>query len=230
MSDTAPASRRDEAERLIDKLVVDHFTAATDRTPANARELQQTRAALLALVSEHQPAPPKFDMAELLWKDAASAPKTGEHILITQLGEGGFGGNPRQDWCAVVHYWPVEGEEGFYLSSGLSHAADVEDFDDRPMRFTHWRPLPDSDGGFAAALERAFRINEAFARRGVAQAGFDGLAMMAIESVRAPGACNCFAKTPSVPVYRDHMTHLGDCPARHSGTPVGQFSFTLRGA
>lgn len=70
------------------------------------------------------------------WAGAATAPKTGEHILVTQLDRKGFGmcGGKSQDWCAVVHYWPHQGEEGFYLSSGASA-------DDRAVEFSHWKPL-----------------------------------------------------------------------------------------
>lgn len=73
-----------------------------------------------------------------VWADAASAPKTGEHILVTQLDRKGFGmcGGKSQDWCAVVHYWPHQGEEGFYLSSGASASID-----DRGVEFSHWKPL-----------------------------------------------------------------------------------------
>lgn len=73
------------------------------------------------------------------WQDAATAPRSGAHILVTRLGEKGFGhfAGQAQDWCAVVHYWDVAGEEGFYLSSGAS-----ADIDDRPVAFTHWMPLP----------------------------------------------------------------------------------------
>ena len=35
------------------------------------------------------------------------------------------------------------------------------------------------------------------------------------------GACNCADRTPTVPVYRDAMTHLDDCPAKDTGYPVG---------
>jgi hypothetical protein len=35
------------------------------------------------------------------------------------------------------------------------------------------------------------------------------------------GGCNCVGKTPTVPVFRDPMTHLDDCPAKDSGYPVG---------
>jgi hypothetical protein len=38
----------------------------------------------------------------------------------------------------VVHYWPAEGEEGFYLSIGC-----VGDWD-RPLDLSHWMPLPDA--------------------------------------------------------------------------------------
>lgn len=71
------------------------------------------------------------------WRPIETAPRDGTHILVTVLDKGGFGycGGKRQDWCAVVHYWPHEGEEGFYLSTGATG------FDDRPMDCTHWIPL-----------------------------------------------------------------------------------------
>ena len=73
------------------------------------------------------------------WRESESAPKTGEHILVSNVGGGHFGhcGGKRQDWCGVVHYWDVPGEEGFYLSSGYPHEEGVE----TPIRFTHWMPL-----------------------------------------------------------------------------------------
>ena len=77
------------------------------------------------------------------WRLASSAPKTGEHILVTtKLGGHGFGrcGGKLQDRCAVVHYWDNPGEEGFYLSNGAS-----DPFDDRPWTFSHWMPLPHSE-------------------------------------------------------------------------------------
>ncbi len=69
------------------------------------------------------------------WKGAESAPKTGEHILVTVLGNNGFGycGGKYQDFCAVVHYWDNPGEEGFYLSSGND--------DENTIHFTHWISL-----------------------------------------------------------------------------------------
>ncbi len=73
------------------------------------------------------------------WRESASAPKTGEHILVSRFGGRGFGlsGGKWADWCAVVHYWSNPGEEGFYLSSGASN-----DIDDQPVGFTHWMPIP----------------------------------------------------------------------------------------
>lgn len=74
------------------------------------------------------------------WRMAKSAPKTGEHILVTDLRKGGFGyckgeivGKKEvQDWVAVVHYWDYEPEKGFYLSTGEGDK----------IHFTHWMPLP----------------------------------------------------------------------------------------
>ncbi len=77
------------------------------------------------------------DRQRMGWRTKESALCDGSHILVTDLGRGGFGGTPQQDWCAVVHYWENPGEEGFYLSTGAS-----SEIDDRPMSFTHWMPLP----------------------------------------------------------------------------------------
>lgn len=33
--------------------------------------------------------------------------------------------------------------------------------------------------------------------------------------------CDCYLKSPTVPVFRDIMTHLPDCPEFGSGWPVG---------
>ncbi len=43
------------------------------------------------------------------------------------------------------------------------------------------------------------------------------------EGVPSPylGRCTCAGKPPSVPLYRDAMTHLDDCPAKDTGYPVG---------
>lgn len=75
----------------------------------------------------------------MTWCLAESAPKTGEHILVSNHGRGDFGmcGGKTQDFCAVVHYWDNPGEEGFYLSNGYPHPEDVE----TPIHFTHWLPL-----------------------------------------------------------------------------------------
>lgn len=35
------------------------------------------------------------------------------------------------------------------------------------------------------------------------------------------GGCVCYLAAPTVPVFRDPMTHLLDCPARKCGWPVG---------
>lgn len=40
------------------------------------------------------------------------------------------------------------------------------------------------------------------------------------------GGCTCHAKAPTVPVCRDRMTHLDDCPAKGSGYPVGMLTDT----
>ena len=71
------------------------------------------------------------------WREASGAPKTGEHILVSNVGRGDFGmcGGKVQDMAAVVHWWDVAGEEGFYLSNGYPH----QEVDERPILFTHWR-------------------------------------------------------------------------------------------
>jgi hypothetical protein len=102
-------------------------------------------------------------MAE--WMEAQSAPRDGSHILVTQLGEQGFGicGDKWQDWTAVVHYWSNPGEEGFYLSSGNDA--------DGVIHFTHWMPIgfpasrssvPEGAGEtrLRAAIGKAMRLME----------------------------------------------------------------------
>lgn len=70
------------------------------------------------------------------WRDSASAPKDGSHILVCR-------GTYSQHWTfdhsppAVVHYWQNPGEEGFYLSHGLVEGT----YNYVPFTFTHWRPL-----------------------------------------------------------------------------------------
>jgi len=73
------------------------------------------------------------------WQLAESAPKTGEHILVSNVGRGDFGtcGGVQQDYTAIVHWWDNPGEEGFYLSNGYPHDASEE----TPITFTHWAPL-----------------------------------------------------------------------------------------
>jgi hypothetical protein len=65
------------------------------------------------------------------WSPRSTAPEDGSHILAATGPfdrHNGFDQRPP----AVVHYWNVAGEEGFYLSAG---ARD----DDEPYHFTHWR-------------------------------------------------------------------------------------------
>jgi len=140
---------------------------------------------------------------KMTWSDANSAPQTGEHILVTQRGEGGFGicggtwrdggerrmeivGGKRQDWCAVVHYWSNPGEEGFYLSTGAS-----DPMDDRPMRFTHWMPLPTENGGEMVTIPRRelehLQKTESLAHRLMAEPVIQKLQNL-LESVHPPRA------------------------------------------
>lgn len=102
---------------------------ARDRAEARVREL----------VAGIEDMTEKLRVAVLdnMWRDAESAPRTGEHILVTRLGGQGFGicGGRWQDFAAVVHYWPHE-DAGFYLSAGASAPVD-----DCPIEFTHWRPF-----------------------------------------------------------------------------------------
>lgn len=68
------------------------------------------------------------------WQDAASAPKDGSHVLVCRgpySEHWGFSQSPP----AVVHWWGNPGEEGFYLSHGLTSETD------QPFEFTHWKPL-----------------------------------------------------------------------------------------
>lgn len=71
------------------------------------------------------------------WQPIETAPKDGTHILVC-LGPYDFHNfNSRPPM--VVHWWGYEGESGFYLSTGI-----VQDsYNDQPIEFTHWMPLPD---------------------------------------------------------------------------------------
>ena len=77
------------------------------------------------------------------WRPIDTAPKDGMHIIVADFSVGAVGfGYFRQardpvPFMTVAHYWAHPGEEGFYLSAGAS-----SDIDDRPLRVTHWRPLP----------------------------------------------------------------------------------------
>ena len=44
----------------------------------------------------------------------------------------------------------------------------------------------------------------------------------------ALGRCTCYSDAPTVPVCRDPMTHLDECPAKGSGYPVGAFPDAAR--
>ena len=100
------------------------------------------------------------------WQPAVTAPKTGEHILVSVVGRGNFGicGGKEQDFAAVVHWWPRVGEEGFYLSSGYPHHEE----DETPINFTHWCALAASAGEETPANDAEIeRLSLA------AQAGYD---------------------------------------------------------
>jgi hypothetical protein len=87
------------------------------------------------------------------WREASSAPKTGEHLLVSNVGRGDFGtcGGKTQDMAAVVHWWDVADEEGFYLSNGYPH----QEADEWPITFTHWVPLESLAAPSAAARAAA---------------------------------------------------------------------------
>jgi hypothetical protein len=69
------------------------------------------------------------------WQPIETAPRDGSHFIAANLTPGHIGFGYFEDktvpFCDVVHYWPNEGEEGFYPSNGP----------DEPYTFlTHWKP------------------------------------------------------------------------------------------
>lgn len=69
------------------------------------------------------------------WQSIGTAPKDGTHILLCDARRGfdkywTFNQQPP----FVAHYWPVPGEEGFYLSGGATE-------NDEPLFATHWAAL-----------------------------------------------------------------------------------------
>lgn len=88
--------------------------------------------------------PPQPANAEATeWQPIATAPKTGEHILVAEfnpdrIGFGMCGGSKfwpgkKQSMMTVVHWWDNPGEEGWYAS--------VDSQGETPFPATHWKPL-----------------------------------------------------------------------------------------
>lgn len=75
---------------------------------------------------------------QLLWRPSETAPKDGTHILVC-LGPYAPGWNFNHRPPMVVHYWEYEGDSGFYLSTGIV----ADSYNDLPVKFTHWMPLPE---------------------------------------------------------------------------------------
>ena len=83
-----------------------------------------------AIIAAHAPSSPEE------WQPIETAPRDGSHFIAANLTPGHIGFGYFEDktipFCDVVHYWPNEGEEGFYPSNGP----------DEPYTFlTHWKPL-----------------------------------------------------------------------------------------
>lgn len=77
------------------------------------------------------------------WQPIATAPKDGTHILAC-IADKPFGwtiDGPLPPVQTVVHWWHVEGEEGFYPS-----VQQWEGPDDQPLSVTHWKPLDSPQG------------------------------------------------------------------------------------
>lgn len=75
------------------------------------------------------------------WQPIATAPRNGTHILACIAGTsfGYFDGKPAPAVQTVVHWWPREGEQGFYTSVNKLEPQN-------PFAATHWKPLDEPEG------------------------------------------------------------------------------------